>query len=108
MVSFLPLPYDSWDQTEVIKLLAVTLPTEPCWEPTNSLFCCVIFKSILKTDNLTFFMVYLFLSYVYWCFTCMYACMKVLEPLELEIQTGEPPRGCWKLNSGPPERQPML
>jgi hypothetical protein len=35
-----------------------------------------------------------------WCFPCMYVCVRVLDPLE--------PCGCWELNLGPLEEQPVL
>ena len=30
---------------------------------------------------------YLFLFYAYWCPTCIYVCVRVADPLELELQT---------------------
>lgn len=35
----------------------------------------------------TLVMIYLFLSYMYWCFVCMYFCLRISDPLELELQT---------------------
>ena len=32
-------------------------------------------------------MSYLFLFYVHWCFACMYVCVRVWDPLELELLT---------------------
>ena len=41
----------------------------------------------------------------------MYIIMGMSDPLELELQTvvsQSIPSGCWELNSGPLEEQPML
>jgi hypothetical protein len=31
--------------------------------------------------------VYVFIYYVHWCFACMYVCVRVLDTLELDLQT---------------------
>jgi hypothetical protein len=42
------------------------------------------------------------------CIGVLSACVSVSDPLELELDSYEPPRGCWELNLGPPDKQPML
>ena len=49
----------------------------------------------------------LFLFHVHWCFVCPYDCVKVTDALERELQTCELLCGCWELNLGPLEEQPM-
>ena len=41
-------------------------------------------------------------------FTCMYVCGMVLETLELVIDRCELPCGCWEVNPGPLEEQPVF
>ena len=38
-------------------------------------------------EYLCFQMIHLFLFYVHWCFIGMYVHVRVLDPLELELQT---------------------
>ena len=43
---------------------------------------------------------------MHWWFACMYVCMRVLDPLELELQTVVICLGCWELNLASLEEQP--
>jgi hypothetical protein len=42
---------------------------------------------VVHTFGFYFLMIYLFLIYVHWCFACMYVYMRVLDLLELQLQT---------------------
>jgi hypothetical protein len=47
--------------------------------------------------------------YVHWCFACTNVCVRVLGPMELELQTAVScPCGCQKSNLGPLENQLAL
>ena len=46
-----------------------------CWAVVAHAFCLV------------FYVIVLFSFYVYWCFAYMHVCVRVLNPLELELQT---------------------
>ena len=40
-------------------------------------------------------------------FACLCVCVKVLRLLELQLDSGEWPCGCWELNLGPLEEQSL-
>ena len=44
----------------------------------------MIFSFLLKILNL---ILYNLILYMHWCFACMYICVRVLDLLELELQT---------------------
>jgi hypothetical protein len=42
---------------------------------------------------------------VHWCFAYVYVCVRVPNPLGLELDSCELPCGCWELNLGLLEEQ---
>lgn len=51
----------------------------------------------------------LFLFYVHLCFACMYVCVGVSDPMQLELQTVVSCRvWCWDSNPGPVGEPPVV
>lgn len=63
-----------------------------------------------KKTTLIFFEWFTYFSFlcIDWWIVCIYVCVKVLDPLELELDGSESPGGCWELNPGPLEKHQML
>lgn len=59
-------------------------------------------------DIAGFFILFYFLAYVHRCFIHMDVCVRVLEALELGLQTRELPRGALEIEPRSSEEQPVL
>ena len=46
-----------------------------------------MFIEAINLKTITNTVYFLFLFYVHWHFVCMYVCVRVLDPLELELKT---------------------
>ena len=72
----------------------------------DSRTCYKLILYLLATEQELVILFHLF--YMNWCFACMYVCVRVLDPLELEIQTVVSCHvGARELNPGSLEEQPV-